>query len=180
MIDKLTANAVVIAAFAAGWAWLDVRVRILRRSGAAPYAKRLALQHAVVFGGMAVAVSALIWVPGPARDWLYWSGAALVTTAFVVVAFRSARESRPESVVPQPGTRRRARRMTALILAVSWGVPVTSGVVVGLVTHSFGWGMGVAVLTAAVVMLISFPVVFVVSAVRRRDKAQQSDQVRTP
>jgi hypothetical protein len=164
----VAAEAIVIVAFASAWAWLYVRVRVLRAAGASSHARRLAQRNGVLFGGMAFAVTALIWTPTSARGWVYWPAATLAVIAFLVVTLRGTHESRPERANLQPRTRRRFRRLVALIFAFAWGFPAACGVAVGLVAQSVGWGFGAALLTAATVMLVGTPVILGVRALRAR------------
>ena len=91
MLERLAANAVVVAALAGAWAWLHLRVRVLRDSGAVPYARRLAQRNVALFGGMALAFTVLVWVPGTGGAWVYGTGATLAIVASLVVTVRGAR-----------------------------------------------------------------------------------------
>lgn len=67
---------VVLGAF---WAWMNLRVHVLRKAGAMDFARRQRQRNAIIFGGMLVVLVAITWIPRNVRGW----GALLGLVAIV-------------------------------------------------------------------------------------------------
>lgn len=117
-----------------------------------------------------VALAAILLLAGPDLGWLHWVWWLLIVAIAGVGITRTVIRARRGLQEPKELSEeaRRATRRAQVWVICGYVVLIATAVAVGVAMHSVWWGIGVAVASAALALLVAAPLAMFVSGRHER------------
>jgi len=92
-MNKVISSIIFVVALGGFWAWMNLRVQVLRKAGAPDFARRQYQRNAITLGGLLVVLIAVTWVPHGVRGWVALFGFVGIVGGLGFVMVRDMRQA---------------------------------------------------------------------------------------